>query len=135
MLLGIFTLALAFVVGLTCAFTNGKTKTFFVCTQLSILVLISLNVYGSIVFCVGTGKVILESAILTTVVVLSFTLYTFWAAKKGYDFNFLGPFLFGALLVLMVFAIIQVTPLFILNFTIRIIQSESFLGLLAYEMW
>ncbi|CAN6903034.1 unnamed protein product [Brassica oleracea] len=40
--------------------------------------------------CVGTGKVILESAILTTVVVLSLTVYTFWAAKGGYDFNFLG---------------------------------------------
>lgn len=51
---------------------------------------------------------ILEAAILTTVVVLSLTVYTFWAAKKGYDFNFLGPFLFGALIVLMVFALIQV---------------------------
>ncbi|CAF1758135.1 BnaC09g30310D [Brassica napus] len=40
--------------------------------------------------CVGTWKVILESAILTTVVVLSLTVYTFWAAKGGYDFNFLG---------------------------------------------
>lgn len=45
---------------------------------------------------------------MTTVVVLSLTVYTFWAAKKGYDFNFLGPFLFGALIVLMVFALIQV---------------------------
>ncbi|CAF2106388.1 unnamed protein product [Brassica napus] len=33
------------------------------------------------------------------------------AAKRGYDFNFLGPFLFGALIVLIVFAMIQVTPL------------------------
>ncbi|WZZ62094.1 hypothetical protein YC2023_062201 [Brassica napus] len=57
------------------------------------------------------GKVILESAILTTVVVLSLTVYTFWAAKRGYDFNFLGPFLFGALIVLIVFAMIQVMPL------------------------
>ncbi|CAN6850114.1 unnamed protein product, partial [Brassica oleracea] len=40
--------------------------------------------------CVGTWKVILEPAILTTVVVLSLTVYTFWAAKGGYDFNFLG---------------------------------------------
>ncbi|XP_048624699.1 uncharacterized protein LOC106431020 isoform X4 [Brassica napus] len=36
------------------------------------------------------SNVILESAILTTVVVLSLTVYTFWAAKGGYDFNFLG---------------------------------------------
>ncbi|KAL0816862.1 hypothetical protein Bca101_073306 [Brassica carinata] len=64
---------------------------------------------------IGAGgdswKVILESAILTTVVVLSLTVYTFWAAKRGYDFNFLGPFLFGALIVLIVFAMIQVMPL------------------------
>ncbi|XP_009804930.1 protein LIFEGUARD 4-like isoform X1 [Nicotiana tabacum] len=75
LLLGLFTVALAFAVGLTCAFTSGK--------------------------------VILESVILTTSVVLSLTVYTFWAAKRGHDFNFLGPFLFGALIVLMLFAFIQ----------------------------
>jgi len=55
-----------------------------------------------------TGKIILESVILTTVVVFSLTLYTFFAARRGHDFNFLGPFLFGALLVLIVFSLIQV---------------------------
>lgn len=55
-----------------------------------------------------TGKVILEAVILTATVVISLTLYTFWAAKRGHDFNFLGPFLFGAIIVLMVFALIQV---------------------------
>ncbi|KAL7138167.1 hypothetical protein ABFS83_10G145500 [Erythranthe nasuta] len=65
-LLGIFTLSLAFAVGLTCAFTSVA------------------------------GKVILESVILTAAVMISLTLYTFWAAKRGHDFNFLGPFLFGA---------------------------------------
>ncbi|XVE73076.1 hypothetical protein DITRI_Ditri11bG0088700 [Diplodiscus trichospermus] len=76
LLLGVFTISLAFAVGLTCAFTSGK--------------------------------VILESVILTTVVVVALTLYTFWAARRGHDFNFLGPFLFGAVLVLMVFALIQI---------------------------
>lgn len=76
LLLGLFTVSLAFVVGLTCAFTSGK--------------------------------VILESVILTAVVVVSLTLYTFWAARRGHDFNFLGPFLFGAVMVLMVFALIQI---------------------------
>ncbi|KAL2507759.1 Bax inhibitor-1 family protein [Forsythia ovata] len=75
-LLGLFTVSLAFAVGLTCAFTSGK--------------------------------VILESVILTAAVVVSLTLYTFWAAKRGYDFNFLGPFLFGAVVVLMLFALIQI---------------------------
>ncbi|OVA05411.1 Bax inhibitor 1-related [Macleaya cordata] len=56
----------------------------------------------------STGKVIQESAILTAVVVISLTLYTFWAARRGYDFNFLGPFLFAAIMVLAVFAIIQI---------------------------
>nr|GFB89930.1 BI1-like protein [Tanacetum cinerariifolium] len=53
-------------------------------------------------------KVILEAVILTSVVVVSLTLITFWAAKRGYDFNFLGPFLFGALMVLIVFSFIQI---------------------------
>nr|AFK47143.1 unknown [Lotus japonicus] len=75
-LLLIFTVTLAFAVGLSCAFVSGK--------------------------------VILEAFILTTVVVISLTLYTFWAARRGHDFSFLGPFLFGALLVLIVFALIQI---------------------------
>ncbi|XP_039146033.1 protein LIFEGUARD 4-like [Dioscorea cayenensis subsp. rotundata] len=68
----------------------------------------------SISFAVGLtcaftkGEIILESAILTAVVVISLTLYTFWAASRGYDFNFLGPFLFAAVMILMVFALIQV---------------------------
>jgi len=60
-----------------------------------------------------TGKVILEAAILTAVVVISLTAYTFWAAKRGHDFNFLGPFLFAALMVLMVFSLIQVGLLYL----------------------
>ncbi|KAG6535117.1 protein LIFEGUARD 2-like [Zingiber officinale] len=55
-----------------------------------------------------SGKVILEAAVLTAVVVVSLTLYTFWAARRGHDFNFLGPFLFAAVLVLLVFALIQI---------------------------
>ncbi|KAJ9566901.1 hypothetical protein OSB04_002867 [Centaurea solstitialis] len=54
------------------------------------------------------GKIILEAAILTAVVVVSLTAFTFWAARRGYDFNFLGPFLFGALMVLIVFSFIQI---------------------------
>ncbi|KAF8769117.1 hypothetical protein HU200_006909 [Digitaria exilis] len=76
LLLGLFTVAISFAVGMTCAFHQRK--------------------------------VILEAAILTAVVVISLTAYTFWAAKRGHDFNFLGPFLFAALMVLMVFSLIQV---------------------------
>ncbi|KAK8444162.1 hypothetical protein SEVIR_9G094000v4 [Setaria viridis] len=75
LLLGLFTVAISFAVGLTCAFTKGQ--------------------------------VILESAILTSVVVVSLTAYTFWAAKRGHDFSFLGPFLFAGVMILVVFSLIQ----------------------------
>ncbi|PWA96727.1 bax inhibitor-1 family protein [Artemisia annua] len=54
------------------------------------------------------GKVILEAAILTTVIAVSLTLFTFWGAKRGHDFSFLGPFLFAALNMLIVFGLIQI---------------------------
>ncbi|XP_010228294.1 protein LIFEGUARD 2 isoform X2 [Brachypodium distachyon] len=54
------------------------------------------------------GVIIIEAATLTFVVVLSLTIYTFWAAKRSHDFSFLGPFLFAACLILMLFSLIQV---------------------------
>ncbi|KAK3149078.1 hypothetical protein QOZ80_3AG0212680 [Eleusine coracana subsp. coracana] len=54
------------------------------------------------------GIVIMEAAGITLVVVVGLTLYTFWAAKKGYDFEFLGPFLVAALLVLMLFSLVRI---------------------------
>ncbi|XP_076927736.1 protein LIFEGUARD 4-like [Bidens hawaiensis] len=54
------------------------------------------------------GKIILEASILTLVVSVSLTLFTFWAAKRGYDFNFLWPFLFCALILILLFSIIQI---------------------------
>ena len=54
------------------------------------------------------GKVIWEAGIFTIVVVLSLTAYTFWAARRGKDFSFLGPFLFASLIMLLVFGFIQV---------------------------
>ncbi|CAH2062970.1 unnamed protein product [Thlaspi arvense] len=102
-LLGIFTVSLAFAVGLTCAFTSGK--------------------------------VILESVILTSVVAISLTLYTFWAAKRGHDFNFLGPFLFGAVIVLMVFSFIQILfPLGKISVMIYgCLASIIFCGYIVYD--
>lgn len=103
LLLGIFTISLAFAVGLTCAFTSGK--------------------------------VILESVILTTAVVVSLTLYTFWAARRGHDFNFLGPFLFGALFVLIIFSLIQIFfPLGRIGVMIYgCIASIIFCGYIVYD--
>ncbi|KAL4341724.1 hypothetical protein GQ457_08G021190 [Hibiscus cannabinus] len=56
---------------------------------------------------VGGGKVILESVILTAVVVVALTLNTFWAARRSHDFNFLGSLLFESVFILMVFGLIQ----------------------------
>ncbi|XP_058085539.1 protein LIFEGUARD 2-like [Magnolia sinica] len=56
----------------------------------------------------SSGKVVLEAVILTTVIVVSLTLYTFWAASRGHDFGFLGPFLFAGLMMLMIFSFIQI---------------------------
>ncbi|EEF37570.1 Transmembrane BAX inhibitor motif-containing protein, putative [Ricinus communis] len=57
---------------------------------------------------VATGKAILDSVILTSVISVNLTLYTFWAASKGHDFEFLGPFLFCAIAVIIVLASIQI---------------------------
>ncbi|KAH7351503.1 hypothetical protein KP509_19G000500 [Ceratopteris richardii] len=76
LLLGLFTVSLSLLVGVVCAYTEGK--------------------------------VILEALILTAAVVLGLTLYTFWAARRGYDFNFMGPMLSVALMVLVLFCFIQI---------------------------
>ncbi|CAD6207018.1 unnamed protein product [Miscanthus lutarioriparius] len=34
--------------------------------------------------------------------------HTFWAAKQGYDFEFLGPFLMAAVLILMLFGLVRI---------------------------
>ncbi|KAK3042205.1 hypothetical protein RJ639_001325, partial [Escallonia herrerae] len=81
------------------------------------------------------GKVILEAGILTCVVVVSLTLYTFWAAKRGHDFQFLGPFLFTSLLMLIAFALIQIfIPLGKLGHTIYgCIGALIFSGFIIYD--
>ncbi|KAK1294616.1 BI1-like protein [Acorus calamus] len=60
------------------------------------------------VACANTeGKIVLEALILTSAVVCSLTGYTFWAAKKGKDFSYLGPVLFAGLIVLLTTSFIQ----------------------------
>ncbi|KAI5002226.1 hypothetical protein ZWY2020_026876 [Hordeum vulgare] len=103
LLLGVFTVAISFSVGLTCAFNSGK--------------------------------VILEAGILTVVVVLSLTVYTFWAAKRGKDFSFLAPFLFASLSMLLVFGLIQIFfPLGKLSHTIYgALAALIFSGYIVYD--
>lgn len=52
-------------------------------------------------------EIVLEALILTAIVVVSLTAYTYWAAKKGHDFHFLGPILFTSLMVLILFGLLQ----------------------------
>ncbi|KAK9137116.1 hypothetical protein Sjap_007710 [Stephania japonica] len=60
------------------------------------------------VACANTeGKIVLEALILTSAVVFSLTGYTFWAAKKGKDFSYLGPILFTSLVILILTGFIQ----------------------------
>ncbi|XP_011090832.1 BI1-like protein [Sesamum indicum] len=59
--------------------------------------------------CANTeGRIVLEALILTSAVVSALTGYTFWAAKKGKDFSFLGPILFTSLFILVLTSFIQV---------------------------
>ncbi|KAH7840246.1 hypothetical protein Vadar_014661 [Vaccinium darrowii] len=50
---------------------------------------------------------VLLTSILMSVVYVTLILYTFWAAARGHDFGFMGPFLMVSLFVLIVFALIQ----------------------------
>ncbi|KAH7297934.1 hypothetical protein KP509_25G019600 [Ceratopteris richardii] len=69
-------------------------------------IVLSLSVGFSCAF--TSGEIVLEALILTAVVVLSLTAYTFWASRKGYDFSFMGPFLFTSLIILCVFGFVQI---------------------------
>ncbi|XP_050237161.1 protein LIFEGUARD 4-like [Mercurialis annua] len=57
---------------------------------------------------VATGKAILGSMILTIAMVILLTRYTFWAASRGHNFDFLRPFLCGAIVLIVVFASVQI---------------------------
>eukprot|EP00475_Leptophrys_vorax_P002997 TRINITY_DN11722_c0_g1_i1.p1 TRINITY_DN11722_c0_g1~~TRINITY_DN11722_c0_g1_i1.p1 ORF type:complete len:250 (-),score=1.98 TRINITY_DN11722_c0_g1_i1:137-886(-) len=53
------------------------------------------------------APIVLEALLLTAVVVVSLTLFTFWAASRGYEFGWLGPALFASLSVLVLAMIVQ----------------------------
>ncbi|CAN6439638.1 unnamed protein product [Victoria cruziana] len=75
-LLGLFTLSISFLVGISCAYTDGW--------------------------------IILKAASVTAVIFVSLTLYTFWAARRGHDFQFLGPFLCCSLTALVFFGFLEI---------------------------
>ncbi|KAL0389465.1 UNVERIFIED_CONTAM: protein LIFEGUARD 2 [Sesamum calycinum] len=85
-LLGIFTLCYGLAFGIVCAFFSGESV-FFLDSSLE-----SSN----------------RDSDSNNVVVISLTLYTFWAAKRGQDFGFLAPFLLSILVILLMFTIFQI---------------------------
>ncbi|KAL6535286.1 hypothetical protein OROMI_026660 [Orobanche minor] len=58
--------------------------------------------------CQRKGENVLLAAGLTIVITVGLTLFTFVAAWRGWDFNFLGPFLFGALLLVTAFSFFRI---------------------------
>ncbi|XVF66350.1 hypothetical protein PTKIN_Ptkin10aG0028200 [Pterospermum kingtungense] len=53
------------------------------------------------------GKIVLEALATTTAAVTSLTGYTFWAAKRGKDFSYLGPILFPNLVAMATIGLIH----------------------------
>lgn len=110
-LLALFTISLSFTVGVSCAMTEGlylfpfHINCFLSMNFVSALVTIS---FFFVCLRVLSGRIVLQALILTLSVVGSLTAYTFWAAKKGKDFSFLGPILFTSLIILVVTSFIQV---------------------------
>ncbi|XP_031504874.1 protein LIFEGUARD 2-like [Nymphaea colorata] len=82
-----------------------------------------------------SGRVILEAASVTAALVVSLTLYTFWAARRGHDFKFLGPFLFCSLVALICFGIIRILFPFgkITNMIYGILGTIIFSGYIIYD--
>ncbi|KAL1548550.1 BI1-like protein [Salvia divinorum] len=88
------------------------------------------------VSCANTeGRLVLEALILTSAVVSALTGYTFWAAKKGKDFSFLGPILFTSLFILILTGFIQmVYPLGSTSVAVySAISAIIFSGYIVYD--
>nr|XP_024383819.1 BI1-like protein [Physcomitrium patens] len=100
-------------------YPQNHTLNLFLLGLLTVAMSLSIGISSSMAL-----RTFLEALDLTTMVVVSLTGYTYWAAKKGMDFHFLGPLLFTSLLVLNFFGFIQVMyfllPLFFFMTYIRI---------------
>ena len=99
--LGLFTVCLSLTIGVACANTEGMCVTFisFCFMWLSVLT----DAYGT-----HAGRIVIQALVLTAAVVCSLTGYTFWAAKRGKDFSFLGPVLFASLVGIVFAGLLQV---------------------------
>jgi len=114
-ILGLFTVSLSLLVGASCANIEGRYLFLILFGHLIVRWLLATSCAAFIIMiwllsCIQifSGKIVLEALILTSAVVCSLTAYTFWAAKKGKDFSFLGPILFTSLIILILTSFIQV---------------------------
>ncbi|KAG2239229.1 hypothetical protein Bca4012_023987 [Brassica carinata] len=105
--------------------------------NLVILMLFTLTISFAVGLCCSfaKGRIVLEAAILTATMVVGLTIYTFWAVRRGYDFSFLAPFLFGSLLIVLVFTLIQIFhPLGkITSMIFSCLASVLFCGYIVYD--
>jgi FtsH-binding integral membrane protein len=68
---------------------------------------VSISLSVGISCSLAPPAIVLEALLLTAIVVVSLTAYTYWAAKRGHDFSFLGPILFTSLVIVVMFGFVQ----------------------------
>ncbi|CAI9118385.1 OLC1v1019950C1 [Oldenlandia corymbosa var. corymbosa] len=74
---------------------------------LAVLFTLCMSILIGVACAFKRGEIVLQAAGLTVLITVGLTLFTFWAAKRGYDFSFLGPFLLCAMLILIAFSFIR----------------------------
>jgi len=68
---------------------------------------VSISLSVGISCSLAPPAIVLEALLLTAIVVVSLPAYTYWAAKRGHDFSFLGPILFTSLVIVVMFGFVQ----------------------------
>ena len=56
----------------------------------------------------GAGDIVVEALVLTAGAMVALTAFTYGAGRQGFEFSFLGPFVFVAVVVLLLWSFIQV---------------------------
>lgn len=54
------------------------------------------------------SAIVIEALLITAAVVVGLTLYTFHATRRGVDFGFMGPMLWGCLMAMIVWSVVQI---------------------------
>ncbi|KAL2631293.1 hypothetical protein R1flu_015979 [Riccia fluitans] len=104
-------LPLAVVIALIPLFLTRPLASYHQSYPLNLLLLglftVALSLSVGIICALTPGIIVLEALFLTATVVMGLTVYTFYAAYRGLDFEYLGPSLIVSLTVLLIFGFIQ----------------------------